>query len=158
MESNGNSASLIATKDRNADYSLVKVATPFEPTTFPESSSGKIQFCMGKKGDYSAFYDNWGDKVAAPYALARLCALFEGLIITTGGQEGYKTTWHLALKHKTSGVVVTFYDYKGGLSMGSNAHNTIPADLKKDLKKLLDALVNDRCPHPYDGCVVGEIA
>lgn len=142
---------LVGVESRNADYKLLLIAEKFEPI----GHENIIGTCANFKESVGDIYE----QVSAPYALARLCALFKGLKIETGGQEFYKTTWETVLKHKKSGNIITFYDYKGSISYGSNI-SSVDKDNKfiEDVKKLLSVLSNDRCPHPYDGCVVGEVA
>lgn len=150
---------------RAADYSLLAALKAFEPASVDllNGTSGNIQWAyngnrFGKEkveGIFKgkAFYE----VISAPMLLSRLCAGFHGLQIQVGGQENYKTTWDVALKHKESGNIITFYDWKGGPSFGSNIAE--PGGIfKDDVAVLLLALVNDRFPHPYDGCCVGEIA
>lgn len=150
---------LVETKRRNADYSLLEACKAFEPAS-PEcinGTSGNISFELFPYKSietYKAFYDY----ISAPMLLARLCAGFTGLQLSVGGQENYKTTWDVALKHKKSGLIVTFYDYKGAPSIGSNYDASKNKVFLKDVKALVKALTNERFPHPYDGCVVGEVA
>ena len=137
------------TKHRDADYKLLDNAKAFKPTSEPEISSGLRHPEINTK-----LYD----KVASPMLLARLCALFEGLQIEAMGQAGYKCTWTTALKHE-SGLVITFYDFKGAASIGVGGYGEgFTKGQIKDINGLLTVLLSARCPHPYDGCVVGEVA
>ena len=152
------SAKPMDTSERNADYSLLSVAKLFEPID-PEFIVGT---CANIRSQIEPS-DDWDNDfcmtVSAPYVLARLCALFKGLQIDVGGQNNYKTTWDTALKHVESGHIITFYDYKGGISYGSDVYGKdVSPSFIRDVRELLNVLKNDRCPHPYDGCVVGEIA
>lgn len=139
-------------KNRNADYKLLNKVKNFEP-----SNASVVGTCANLQyGLDESLYD----KVSAPMLLARLCSLFEHLKIDVHGQSGYKITWNIVLKHTPTGHIVTFYDYKGGASWGSDVISVkdAPKEFIQDLKKLLKVLTNERCPHPYDGCVVGEVA
>lgn len=99
------------------------------------------------------------DVVSAPMLLARLVAAFEYLKIECHGQEAYKVTWETALVHPKSGHVVTFYDWKGAASIGSDVYgDNAPKEFIKDVKALLLALADEQFPHPYDGIKVGEVA
>jgi hypothetical protein len=157
----------MTTERRTADYSLLKIAEAFEPAA-PEASHGtcgNIQSqvygdpFIGKSFERNPDYAPLYDRVSAPMMLARLCSLFHGLRIDVGGQEYYKVTWTVVLRHKETGHVVTFYDWKGGSSIGSDVYGKgTPKSFIRDVKKLVEVLCNERCPHPYDGCVVGEIA
>lgn len=140
---------------RNHDARLLAIAKAFSPApvTRIENTCANIRWDV--EGERETFYQ----EVSAPYLLARLCAMFPGLQIETGGQENYKTTWTTVLVHKQSGHVVTFYDWKGASSYGSDVSGKdTPRAFLSDLRKLLAALSNDRFPHPYDGCAIGELA
>jgi hypothetical protein len=153
-------------KSRNADYKLLEKTQDFEVITQEklwknhESTCGNITSVL-KINPKTKKYESPGaiyNLVSAPFLLARLCALFKNLDISANGQEAYKTTWNTALKHKKTGHVITFYDWKGAASYGSNNEALDDKEFIKDATKLIKALCNDRCPHPYDGCVVGEVA
>lgn len=150
-----NSKPMEVKKSRNANYKLLETIKAFVPGSL-DAIEGT---CANIKSQIEG--DNWNDslgsQVSAPYALARLCALYHGLRIESLGQESYKCTWQTILLHPETGHVVTFYDYKGGISFGSDiSGKDTPKSFIRDLKKLLKVLKDDRCPHPYDGCVVGE--
>lgn len=160
-------------KSRNGNYKLLEkeVLKEFIPVKLPDD----IGTCGNIDNEIEPM-PNWRDnnwekarenrfhrKISAPYLLATLCAIFKGLVIDTEGQEGYKVTWFVALQHKQTGKYITFYDYKGGTSYGSDYY---PAKRKsatdkqflKDVKTLLKIISDERFPHPYDGCVIGEEA
>ena len=130
---------------RNSDRTLLKAFGPFKLCGQDRpSTDGNIHFELGQ-----ICY-----MVSAPMLLARLVS--GGMSPMVLGQEGYKITWEVALKHETTGAILTFYDWKGGASYGSCGSSDIV--FLADVKALLAALTNPRFPHPYDGCVVGEIA
>jgi len=136
---------------RQADYSLLNSTKNFAPTEMPESSHG-IGYDFKKEDLGGYLYE----LVSAPMGLARLIAAYKGLNITTGGQQNYKTTWETALKLNDSNLVITFYDFKGAFSIGANQD---PTDSEwVQIIELLKAIVNNQFPHPYDDCVVGEVA
>lgn len=117
--------------------------------------------CANIKSQVESFdyEDSLCSKVSAPYVLSRLIAMFPGLEIEVLGQDGYKVTWQTILVHKETGHIVTWYDYKSGISYGSDVYgDRAPKSFIRDLKKLVKALADERFPHPYDGCVIGEIA
>jgi hypothetical protein len=156
-------------ESRSANYALLKAMEAFESSdrspvgtcgNIKTQFEGELKLGPGKGFKYHGgifgaepFYK----AVSASMLLSRLCAGFHGLKITVGGQSFYKTTWEVVLKHKESGNIVTFYDYKGAASFGSNVSKA-EGQFKDDLEALLLALVDDSFPHPYDGCRVGEIA
>jgi len=142
--------------NRNANYELTSIAKQFKSGGEMVGTCANIQQQIEDGHNYDSSFSN---NVSAPYVLARLCALFNGLKIEANGQKSYKTTWEVVLTHTKTGHVLTFYDYKGGISYGSNIYGKeTPEDFIKDVKNLLQVLADNRCPHPYDGCVIGEIA
>lgn len=134
---------------RSADYKLLSIFKKF-------SHGGEVVGTCGNL-DYSMKL-SFKDDVSAPMLLSRLVSA--GVPIEVLGQDGYKITWQAVLTHKPSGHVVTFYDWKGGVSWGSDVRGVEGADegFLRDVERLLCALGNPRFPHPYDGCVVGEEA
>lgn len=142
---------------RGANYKLLKAAEKFEPCEYPSGTCGNIT-SITERFDHAVM--GWYERVSAPYLLSRLCALFTDLKIDVHGQDGYKVTWQVALKHKATGTHLGFYDYKGTSSYASTmtSEKDAPKEFLKDVVDLLMVLENDACPHPYDGCVVGEIA
>lgn len=138
-------------EQRAHDKSLLNIFNEFEflsELPFNDYPSG---FC----GNISMKLKRICEEVSAPLLLARLVAA--GAIVKTEGQQGYKTTWQVVLKHKKTNNIVYFYDYKGGSSYGSNWPINSESFFR-DVEEVLNALTNWKFPHPYDGCVVGEIA
>lgn len=151
-----------ATNRRSANYGLLKGLAPFTPskdTSDRDGTSGNIQFQVngqdgpGMLNEGKSLYE----LVSSPMLLSRLCAGFEGLTVETSGQSAYKITWFVALVHSTSGIIVTFYDWKGAASIGSSVGRA-DGQFRRDLELLLRSLTDDAFPHPYDGCRVGEMA
>jgi len=155
------------TERRNADYKLLDALKPFIQGTDNDlnNTCGNIQSVFedyiltdnSYKTKYGlnrqkAFYD----LVSAPMLLARLVSA--GFKPIVEGQDGYKVTWIMALKHEPTGCTLTFNDWKGGSSYGSCMAGLENKAFRRDVLKVLKALMNPRFPHPYDGCVVGEIA
>jgi len=155
-------------KDRNNDPSILKAFLPFENVTDQElmyETCGNIKchfeksdFINGKfthKTKYGAKHEGcFYESVSAPMMLARLIAAG----FTPFVADCYKTTFSFILRHKTTGLVLTFYDYKGAASYGSNMEGLKDKIFLADTLKVLKALMNPRFPHPYDDCVIGEIA
>lgn len=140
-------------KQRNNDESLLNDLVHFEGTNTNKivGTRGNIQNELEKELGGS-FYN----LISAPMLLARLVAA--GFKPDVLGQEGYKCTWQFVLEHAPTGCILTFYDYKGGSSFGACEKGHKNEVFKKDVIKFLKAITNPRFPHPYDGCVVGEIA
>lgn len=160
-------------KRRNNNRKLLDVLNAFEPANPDDiaGTCGNIQSVINPKFDINPKTGKWEnvggifkgkcfyDKVSAPYLLAKLAASYPGVQISTEGQDGYKVTWTIALKHKDTGATFTFYDWKGAASFGSNIFpDELKGQLKMDFILLIKALADPRFPHPYDGCVIGEVA
>lgn len=158
-------------QDRGAKYDLLKIFERFESVTDEDVFCGTsanirdlfqqyVWNCEGPahyKTEYGAKNQkSFLDLVSAPMLLARLVA--SGCIPIIDGQNGYKVTWRVALKHKETGYVMTFYDYKGAASYGSHCDGLENTAFIKDALTLIKTVINPHFPHPYDGCVVGEIA
>ena len=153
---------------RQADYNLLEVFNEFELKGYDsliEGTYGNIQSDFFeydlKTRKYKSklgvkYQDSFSNLVSAPMLLARLISA--GCSPIVEGQQGYKTTFIFTLKHKETGAVVTFYDWKGAPSFGACELGHRNKEFKKSLKKLLKALIDPKFPHPYDSCVVGEIA
>lgn len=158
---------------RNHNRNLLSAMEAFEiaDPELIEGTCGNIASLVNPTFDKNPKTGNWEsvgglfkgkhfyDKVSAPFLLAKLVASFPGLKVSCEGQDGYKVTWTVVLKHKATGAIFTFYDWKGAASIGSNL---MPSDVKGQLKAdfllLIKALADPRFPHPYDGCVIGEVA
>lgn len=155
-------------ESRGAKYNILKAFEAFEIANSDDmnGTSGNIkdifQEYVWNCDDPAHYKTSYGaknqksflDLVSAPMLLARLVAA--GMIPTIEGQQGYKVTWTIALRHKETKEILTFYDYKGASSYGSS--NVDNKAFTNDVLKVLKALINPKFPHPYDGCVVGEIA
>lgn len=104
---------------RNNNKKLLGAMDAFEPASSDllRGTCGNIQSLVNptfkKVGEK---YKNVGglfkgetfyDKVSAPYLLAKLVASYPGLQVNTEGQDGYKVTWIVVLKHKETGGVFT---------------------------------------------------
>lgn len=136
-------------KSRKADYPLLNKIKNFKAGAEPDNSTGLR---------HAEIESNLYEKVSSPMLLARLVALIPGLKIETFGQLSYKITWHVAIEH-SSGLTLTFYDFKGAASIGiEETSKPLTKSQIKDINNLIHVLTNERCPHPYDDCVVGEIA
>lgn len=155
---------------RQANYDLLSVFDLFEPVRDKEKiygTSGNIQYCFENynlsDNEYKTKYGKakkcqkpFHSLISAPMLLSRLVSA--GCVPLVEGQDGYKITWRIILEHKKTKAIYTFYDWKGGSSYGSCKLGFTNEQAKKDFLKLLQALINPKFPHPYDGCVVGEIA
>jgi len=91
--------------------------------------------------------------------LYRLICLYKAKVITKG-PGGYKCTWWVSLKHKETGEVLMFGEWKGaaGIWTKYRDHSDLPKSYKQDSLDLLNLIASNKCSHPYDGCVAGSVA
>lgn len=105
-----------------------------------------------KKGELLVKFQ---EAISSAMLMYRLACLFPGKI-TTDGQEGYKFVWSMHFKHVETGEVIGFGEWKGGALFWTQT--TSNKELIRDLKTLIEILISDNCPHPYDGLVAGRVA
>jgi hypothetical protein len=157
--------------ERNADYKMANLAESlFEYSEGWDGGRGNLcsHIIFNSKTKKAKFVkEYWPRKEsetsfcqAIPSALLmyRLSCLFPGQI-KTFGREAYKFVWQFNLKHRATGEMVCFGEWKGGALFWTNFdYSNCPPLFKNDLEKLLTILVSDNCPHPYDGLVAGGVA
>lgn len=115
---------------------------------------GKIVW--GGWNNPGAFYIS--NIIDSPLLLYRLICVFNEPPETE--KDPYKTVWWYHIKHKPSGKVLAFGEWKGAARfwLPETNHTKLKPEFKKDLEDLLLFLVSDQIPHPYDGCTAGQIA
>ena len=98
--------------------------------------------------------------ISSAFMLYRMICMFPNPIVEMQGSEGYKVPWSIALKHKETGEFFIIREWKGGLSFASDSHSfkETPESFTSDVKRLLQLLVSDKSPHPYDGVTAGGVA
>lgn len=97
--------------------------------------------------------------ISSPFLLYRLLTTFKAPVETLG-PEGYKCIWWITLKHKETGEVLSFGEWKGAAGIWTRFHSSteLPKAFKRDTLEILNYLVSDTCAHPYDGLVAGSVA
>jgi hypothetical protein len=97
--------------------------------------------------------------ISSAMLLYRLLCLFKA-DVETEGPEGYKCIWWVNLKHKETGEILRFGEWKGAAGIWTRFHRNdeLPEAYKRDMLLLLDELVAEDCPHPYDGNIAGSVA
>lgn len=172
--------------ERDADYSegeyLNSVFTPItQDEIFKDgTTSGNLSYEMAfkKNSDGSlAFEVLTGDKfdsvfgkkathiresyvISSALALYRLVCMFNKPIVECLGAAGYKVPWTLGLKHNATGTVINMREWKGAFGFGTKfgSVDDAPKEFLDDLCRLMNLLVSDRSPHPYDGVTAGGVA
>ena len=95
--------------------------------------------------------------ISSANLLYRLCCLFQNLPVDITGPSGYKVVWTAYVKHKASGKVFGFSEWKGA-ALYRMPTRELEDEWVDGWIELLDLLCSDHCPHPYDGVVAGSIA
>lgn len=163
--------------DRLADYETAEeLREVFKPITASmarelgqDSLNGNVSsYCMveekTRKAKFLKDYRKEGfvglyKAIPASLAMYRLICMFENPIVNTIGAAGYKMPWNMYFKHK-SGTVIMFGEWKGAFGFWTAAleEKTLKPEFKKDIIKLLNLMLSNNSPHPYDHTVAGTCA
>lgn len=136
--------------------------TPDDDTTYCSNvrpTYDQITKTFSFQGHYVLYSGNMNEIMSSALLLYRLLCLFKCQVISYG-PEGYKSVWWITLKHKQSGEILQFGEWKGAAGIWTKFHNTdeLPEPYKQDVLDLLNVIYSENCPHPYDGCVAGSVA
>ena len=93
--------------------------------------------------------------IPSALALYRALCLFKCHVLSEG-PRGYKFIWSINLEHKATGEVLGLGEWKGAFDIFSKDIGN--QEFFNDVLELLNLLISDECPHPYDGCVAGSVA
>jgi len=124
-----------------------------------DRTTGKFVFQpAGHPADHSR-YPGMFEVISSALLLYRLLCLFKATV-ETEGPNGYKCIWWVNLKHKETGEILRFGEWKGAAGVWTRFHRDeeLPESYKRDMLLLLDELVAEDCPHPYDGNIAGSVA
>jgi len=161
----------------NKVYARVKVQTDkWEPQMDMDADgNGNIKPVMDRdtgkflfkeydfgKGNYAEFQEDYAsisEAISSAMLLYRLLCHYKCTVISEG-PDGYKTVWWVTLKHKATGEMLTFGEWKGAAGVWTKFvhQKEAPKVFIKDMLLLLEELCAQDCPHPYDRCVAGSIA
>ncbi|HWY33557.1 MAG TPA: hypothetical protein VNX68_02855 [Nitrosopumilaceae archaeon] len=118
----------------------------------------KIKFVEG----YSRSADTVGlyESISAALALYRVICMINNPIVVTEGASGYKVPWNVYLVHIETGEILSFGEWKGAFGIWTRFHDhkQLPEAYKKDVEEILNLMLSDRSPHPYDNCTAGIVA
>lgn len=117
----------------------------FEFVNFEES--------LDNRRDYSFIEDI----ISTHLLMYRLICIFFSPPITG---NWYKSVWEYPIYHISTGKQLIFGEHKGASNfwLSEMSHTQLENSFKKDLIELLNFLISDQIPHPYDGCTAGQIA
>lgn len=170
--------------ERNADYKTQQhINSVFETVdTIPDTGTSgnlgmdlhvdiktkKVVFkerpnMFSKEGGYEKFmkkYAYLSRAIPSALALYRLICIFPNPKFTElTGSEGYKMPWEIMLRHKETGEFVGFGEWKGAFNVrGTKSTNEYDKRTLKDFIKLVNLILSEKSPHPYDGTVAGSVA
>lgn len=98
--------------------------------------------------------------ISSALALYRIICMFQEPKIEMQGAGGYKCPWFAYFKHKETGACIALGEWKGAFGLWTLFHDPkeLPIELEKDVIKLLELLLSDRAPHPYDNVTAGSVA
>jgi hypothetical protein len=92
--------------------------------------------------------------------LYRLICIFQSPRIQIDGADGYKSVWEMAIKHRATGEIFGLGEHKAAVSFWSKHYQEkdVPKKAMKDFLKLMNLILSDKSPHPYDGVTAGSVA
>lgn len=98
--------------------------------------------------------------ISSALAMYRLVCMFNNPHIIAEGAMGYKVPWEMFLKHKKTGEVVCFSEWKGAFGFRTRLTdiNNAPEEFINDIKFVLELMFSNNSPHPYDETVAGSCA
>lgn len=166
--------------DRNADYNTMeKIQAAFQTIDIkeanklmPEGFTGNAStlFYVNKKTRRIKVTKKWMSDlkdhvslhaaISSSLVLYRLICMFPNPKVSFEGSNGYKVPWEMFLLHKQSGEVINMSEWKGSFGFRNrwDKNNRMNAQLKKDLIMLLELILSNNSPHPYDSTVAGSCA
>lgn len=100
------------------------------------------------------------ESISAALAMYRVICMINNPIVETEGANGYKVPWSIKLKHEKTGEIFMVSEWKGAFGIWTRFHKSeeMPKDFKNDIIELLNLMLSDRSPHPYDDCTAGIVA
>lgn len=150
-----------------------KITDKWEPIPKAVDTCGNVRPLFNTETKRFGFSGNefgsTGSKYVGMYRVISSALLFYRLFLLWAfqwnvcdneGKNRYKCIWWLTIKHKETGDILQFGEWKGAAGIWTVHHS--PKELnptyKKDLLELMNFIVSDKVPHPYDGCVAGSVA
>lgn len=167
--------------DRKADYATGEsINNKWKPISSkeamkknPEGTCGNIGQCIlvdvkSKKIEYADLFSSTANQrkirlsesISAALALYRMVCMIDNPIIEGEGAKGYKVPWTIKLIHVETGAILGISEWKGAFNIWTKFTKLedVPESVKNDIAELLNLLLSDKSPHPYDGCTAGIVA
>ena len=100
------------------------------------------------------------EAISSALALYRIICMFKNPQISLEGADGYKCPWFAYFKHEKTGAYIALGEWKGafGLWTSFNSPEEFNGELKEDTIALLNLIMSDKSPHPYDRTTAGSVA
>ena len=97
--------------------------------------------------------------ISPSLALYRTFCLFQGAAVVHN-PDNEKSPFGIYLRHITTGLIVQVGEWKGAFRFyaGAASPKECAKPFLRDLPRLMDLLLSDRCPHPYENLVAGLVA
>jgi hypothetical protein len=166
------------TQARNKDQSLYtktvkNLSAKWTPVVHPKDTEfmGNVRPNWDRENKKFVFRpDNarsdWGkfpgmpEVISSALLLYRLLVLFTAKVKVDPARGRYKCVWWITLKHKETGELLMFGEWKGaaGIWTRFSNHKELPPTYKADMLELMNTLADPKCPHSYDGLVAGSVA
>lgn len=100
------------------------------------------------------------EAISSALALYRTICLISKPIISAEGADGYKVPYAIYLKHEPTGKVLSISEWKGAFGVWTPflSADRMPDKYKKDMFKLVNLILSNKSPHPYDDVTAGSVA
>lgn len=105
-------------------------------------------------------YIHLSSAISSSLVLYRLVCMLKQPHVIADGADGYKVPWCIYLKHKKTGAVVCFSEWKGAFGFRTSFYEPkdTPKEFLDDIKFVIDLFLSNNSPHPYDSTVAGSCA
>ncbi len=162
--------------ERNANYDLAKTITskwskPTKKSVQESGASGTLVHSINYDRKTSQFiyreYKSGDERYVSAFEVMSSALLLYRLIcifpsnpqLIVDGAQGYKVPWEFWIKHKETNTLFCMSEWKGGISIRTEYNEYDDnAQATNDIIDLLNLIVSNESPHPYDGCTAGQVA
>lgn len=111
----------------------------------------KKEYYWKHDGAYMSIYES----MPSSHMIYCLLCMYQCEVVSKG-PEGYKGVWMIPIRHKETGQIIIFREWKGGFSLG--CQGMFKPETDRDVRALLTLMINGKVLHPYDGTFAGTVA
>lgn len=121
------------------------------------SLSTKRTRLAAKKGPWPGSY-GLSRVISSSLGMYRTLCLFPKAVVTMDPRST-EHPFNIYLRHITTGHTIAIGDWRGGFRFLTAQKNPkkVPKTFMRDILRLMDTLLSDRCPHPQKGLVAGLV-